>query len=369
MPLASIRVGEDPATSETLPSHAYWDEGVHAAEMLHIHQAGWTFAGHVCELPRPGAYVVRPILGQGVLLLRAEDGAMRAFFNVCQHRGHELMQGAGEACRIVCPYHAWGYDLEGRLATGRLGDGPLRRADIRLRALGVGELHGLVFVNLDGKAPPLSQLAGELAADLAACVPGLPDWVEIGRHAYALDCNWKVMVENSLECLHCANAHPSFSRTVDLACYRSESRGHVTRHAGPMRAAWESVAEGEEYRYWHLFPTTEIHTVTGSPLFAVYSNRPLGPERIEVTGVAYGPPGLGAEARERLLADLRDNPTAREDFAIVESVQRGLRSMGYERGRYVVSDGHASEHSVHHFARMVAQALEGAAVSWRRSSP
>ena len=108
----------DPTRSRTLPGFYYFDPEVFERERRRVFHRSWQYVGHVSMLPEPGSYIVRDILDQSVLLLRDRGGEIQAFFNVCQHRAHRLLEGEGRlnAAAITCPYHAWAYDLSGALA-------------------------------------------------------------------------------------------------------------------------------------------------------------------------------------------------------------------------------------------------------------
>jgi choline monooxygenase len=108
----------DPMTSPTLPSRYYTDEAIYRAEMRQIHQKSWCYAGHVCDVAEPGMYFTDTVGEQPILVVKGQDGKVRAFYNVCQHRGHELVKGRGKLKTkgVSCPYHAWMFRLDGSLA-------------------------------------------------------------------------------------------------------------------------------------------------------------------------------------------------------------------------------------------------------------
>src|SRR6266542_3068982 len=163
--------------SRTLPAAAYTSEEVLAFELRRLWQRSWVCAGHAGAWPLPGYQAAVSVAGQGVLLLRDQDGTLRGFFDVCRHRGHELLQcGTAAVERTVrCPYHAWVYRLDGRLRTApRFGqldpDDPVREGLVPAR---VAEWHGWVFVDVSGEAPDLAEHLGNLGALLAPYQPEL----------------------------------------------------------------------------------------------------------------------------------------------------------------------------------------------------
>ena len=110
---------EDPARSYTLSARYYISPEIYDREREAVFYRSWIYAGHVEELREPGSFITVPIIDQNVAVVRGKDGTLRAFYNVCQHRAHELLRGRGRTPVITCPYHAWSYHLDGRLRTAR----------------------------------------------------------------------------------------------------------------------------------------------------------------------------------------------------------------------------------------------------------
>ena len=143
--------------SFTLPSRYYTDPGIHDQEMSAIFQCSWLYVGHVSDLPDVGSYLTEEVAGQPILIVRSQDNSLRAFFNVCQHRGHTLLSGRGQLKgRIVCPYHAWCYGLDGALLSARMTrDIPnFDLAEFPLKPIQLATAAGLLFVNFDPTASP-----------------------------------------------------------------------------------------------------------------------------------------------------------------------------------------------------------------------
>ena len=134
----------------------------------------WQFVCHEEKLRQPGSYVTASLQGQSIFVARDNEGLLRAFYNVCQHRGHELLQGEGITSTITCPYHAWVYDLNGSLRRARRSEliENFRENDIRLQAVQVETFCHLVFVNLDPDASALAEQSGNLAQEITAYAPG-----------------------------------------------------------------------------------------------------------------------------------------------------------------------------------------------------
>jgi carnitine monooxygenase subunit len=352
---------DDPARSTTLPGRLYVDPDALARERTALFFRTWHYAGGLSELGQPGDYVTARPLDQNVIVIRGRDGVLRGFHNVCQHRAHELLEGSGNARTIVCPYHAWSYADDGRLLGAR---GLERQADFDaarfcLKPVRIDVLaDALVFFNLDPQATPLSDAAADLDADLRAMLPALPlyraDRIGEPRRIAA---NWKIVVDNFLECYHCAPAHPAFCDLIDMASYRMTAQGLWSSQKGMLRAgdnaAYPVAADGERRAlFWWLFPSTVINVMPGLPEVVVGTILPDGAGHTLRRFQRFAPPGAprdsGRDAYER-------ETFGPEDVAICESVQRGLRSLGYDRGRIVhdAANPHHGEAAVHHFHRLL----------------
>ena len=367
----AARFTADPMRSAALPGYLYSDPEVFSEEKKRLFYKSWQVVAHVSELPNPGDYVCATIVDQSIFVLRGKDGAVRAFFNVCQHRAHELLKGRGNVKSvIVCPYHAWSYELDGSLrgarATRTLPDFDPKEyglAPVRL------ETHlGFLFVNLDHDAASLGDLAGGMFEDMAREMPWLnevkynPEYSFGGQEGALLAANWKVMAENCLECYHCGPAHKAYSDMIDVGHYALTRHGAWMKSAAPLRRG-DSTAyqvkpdEPVQFNaFWHLFPNLEFGVMPGSRSLSVFYFFPVSAEQTRICWFILTMPG------EKLSED-RLNYMGKvlwpEDAAICESVHRGLKSLGYRQGRFIASDEHASisEINVHAFQRQYAEAM------------
>ncbi|MBT4908230.1 MAG: Rieske (2Fe-2S) protein, partial [Rhodospirillaceae bacterium] len=190
---------DDPTTTFTLPSPWYFKPEVFEKEKEEIFFKSWRVVCHASELANPGDYATVDIHGQGVFALRGRDGNLRAFYNVCQHRAHELLQGSGNVKAVItCPYHAWAYGSDGALRTARNCENVkgFDKADFGLKSVRIEELCGLIFFNLDDDAVPLAQQAPGLEADIRAQIPywdelELTDIYDFGGRP--IEAGWKVV--------------------------------------------------------------------------------------------------------------------------------------------------------------------------------
>jgi choline monooxygenase len=350
----------DLATAHTLPAAWYLGEEMLARERSRVFGRSWQLAGHASALTGPGSYLACEVAGEPVVVVRDGDGGLRALSNVCRHRAGPVAQGSGRRSTLQCGYHGWSYALDGRLlATPELeGVRDFDRAQVRLPELRCEELAGFVFVNLDDAAPALSDVLGPIAAETAHL--GLERLRFYRRHDWELACNWKVYVDNYLEGYHIPHVHPGLHALLDYAAYRVETGAwHSRQHAPLRRAASDSLyhrhlpegARPEALYYW-LFPNLMLNFYPDNVQLNLVL--PLGPERMltrfEWFVADPDRPGLSEEF-ERSFAF--SDEIQREDIAICEAVQRGLRSRFYDRGRYSVR----RENGVHHFHGLLAERL------------
>jgi Rieske 2Fe-2S family protein len=234
-----------PKATPTLPSSAYIDPDHYQRELRDVWFRNWLFVCRAADLSKPRDFLTYQIGDQSILLLRDLEGGLQAFHNTCRHRGSRLCQearGRLPGKTIICPYHSWTYDLDGKLArlpAIDLGE-DFRKEDYPLYRVAVREWRGLVFIHLAGEdAPPL-----EAAMDPSAGV--LDNWpledLAVGHHfRRMMNCNWKVFWENYNECYHCPRVHPGLSRIVPIY-----GRGIMEPNDDPD---WEAKAGDPDPRY------------------------------------------------------------------------------------------------------------------------
>lgn len=198
----------------TLPAKHYTDPETYRLELDRIWARTWLCAGREEELPEPGSFFVRNVAGASVLVVRREDGKVGAYHNVCRHRGTLLCgQESGQAPgKFQCPYHAWTYGLDGRLLSAPHMDkvSEFREDDYPLNAVRVETWDGHVFLNLDPAAAPLAAQLGALPERFRPW--GMSDLRRVERRVYPLKANWKLIIQNYSECLHCPLVHPQLQK-------------------------------------------------------------------------------------------------------------------------------------------------------------
>jgi choline monooxygenase len=353
------RFDPDLAHATTLPSSWYVDPAVLELERERVFGGTWQLVALAEDLARPGDFLAAEAAGEPVVLARGEDGTLRSFSGVCRHRAGPVACGRGNRASLRCGYHGWTYGLDGTLlAAPEFEARDFDRSAVRLPELRVARFGPLVFVHLDPGAPDLDTVLGPMAAETAWL--GLERLRFHRRHDYEVGCNWKVYVDNYLEGYHIPIVHPGLFREIDYGAYRVETREWHSRQHAPVRsAAPESLyrrrlepGKDPEALYYWLFPNLMLNVYPDHLQLNLVL--PLGPERTLVRFEWLVPdparPGLEADF-ERSFAF--SDEVQREDTAICEAVQRGLRSRFYDRGRFSVK----RENGVHHFHGLLASAL------------
>lgn len=203
----------------TLDAAFYASAALYRTDLEAIFFRHWIYAGHISQLPESGCYFLLEVGGESVIVARARDGVVRAFANVCRHRGSRICaDAAGKVGAFVCPYHAWTYELDGRLRAPREMPADFDAARHALKNLRCAVFHGMIFINFAAHAPDLPQAFAALDESLR--IYDLANAKVAWRENYAVAANWKLAVENFMECYHCAPAHAEYARCHALTSRR-----------------------------------------------------------------------------------------------------------------------------------------------------
>ena len=365
--------------SYTLPGVAYVSDELYAWEMRHFFEATWICLGRTDGLLAPGFRRAVKAGTGSILLSRDAAGHLRGFFNICRHRGHELLPvgATAEGALIQCPYHGWTYRADGTLKSApRLGFRPgFKPAEHGLMPVRIDEWEGWAFANISGDARPLTDVLGNLADEMSGWAPG--ELVETARMDYVVEANWKPVHENYQECYHCPEIHPELCRVspptsganlpatglwiggwMDLAA-DAETMSLDGKGGNPVLPRLNAEQARRVY-YYGLFPNLLI---SPHPDF-VLSHRiePLGPTRSLIECRTLFPKAV-AEAPGfdgRYASEFWD-VTNRQDWAAIESIQRSAASPAFRPGP--ISE---IEEAVFQFFNMVANGyVQGHAVQPR----
>jgi len=350
----------------------YTDAARFEREQERIFRRTWQFAGHVSQLERPGDYFALELHGRSLFCVKDREGVVRAFYNACRHRAHQLVEGSGHARALVCPYHAWTYELDGRLraAPGASRTPGFDRSRICLTPARSEIVGGFVFVNLDPDAAPMEAWYPGIANALAEYVPH-PERLRAACTREVVErCNWKVSVENYSECYHCRLNHPTFSNgVVEADSYHIIPHGRVLRHVTKSvpvesltyRVDPDSHPRALDYTSWFLWPTFSFQIYPGNVL-NTYIWRAVDHRTTRVTRQWYAAEGvelidgsgpfqvraLTRESRQDAHRRLAAVGEAMEAAGQTEVRVSSLQSIDRERpcvGRAVLGDlGEIAEH-------------------------
>ncbi len=349
------------AVETTLPGRYFWEPDVFAREQAGIFGSLWACVGRVDDTPNPGDVVTVELGGESVLVVRGKDGGLRAFLNVCRHRGARLcLEPCGNVGAVIqCPYHAWSYALDGRLvgAPNIARDDELDRGALGLVPVALEEWEGLVWLNLAADPPPLREQLepalrdrfGELDKFARYGVGGL---VTGKRIDYVVEANWKLVVENFMECYHCAPVHPELTRLLPEFRFGTSYQGIVgkgtdfapdiesfTLSGTGQRAMLPGLLPEDARLYYGfvLWPNVFVNLLPDHVI--LHTLTPLGPERSHVrcdwlfTPDEVARPGFDPTDT----VDVFDI-TNRQDWEVCERTQLGMRSRAYDRGGFYVTN-------------------------------
>jgi len=356
-----------------LPRKFYTDPEIFAFDVEAIHQRSWILVGFEVELPTPGCTLALTVGQSPVVVVRGRDGLLRAFYNSCRHRGAQICaDGLAKRARLVCPYHQWTYDLQGKLLTATRMAADFDPSEHGLRPVALRTVAGTIYVCLADTPPAFDDFHDQFEPMLA------PHQLHLGKVAFEMTliekANWKLVMENARECYHCAVNHPELSVTFPIG-RRSlpQAEQQELNEAFSARMAEQNLpSEAVEGTWWQAgrFPLnsgTQSLTIDGRPCvdrtigrvgngdvgslrwalephsFAhalgdyvfMFSAMPTAPEETVVTAKWL----VSAEAVEGVdytiprLTELWDK-TNLQDRALAENNQRGVRSAGFVPGPY-----------------------------------
>jgi glycine betaine catabolism A len=354
----------------TLPGSAYTDPAVFAAEQERIFERSWTCVARAADLADPGAFRTVTVGRESVLLVRGRDGAVRAFLNVCRHRGARLcVEPEGRVRRLQCPYHAWTYALTGELvAAPNLAAMPeVGRERHGLHTVHLREWLGYVWVCLADRPPSFDdEVLGEVVARLGA-VAALERYgiehLDLGRRVeYDVAANWKLVVENFMECYHCATIHPELTEVLPEfadgyaaqyyvghgAAFADDAQGFtVDGRAGAPRLP--GIADDQDRRYYAITVRPQVFLNLVPDHVILHRMTPLAADRtLVVCDWLFAPGVTEVDASVELFHRVNV-----QDFAACERTQPGMHSRAYRDGGVLVP----SEHHIAAFHGWVADRL------------
>jgi len=340
--------------AETLPPWCYTSRAFYARELERIWKKVWNFLGSADHIPNAGDYFTLTFAGVPLIVLRDQEGQLRAFVNTCRHRGSALLEGEGNCKRIVCPYHSWTYELNGRLRGAPEMEKTIgfERSKYGLIPIRLDTWGGFIFITFDPAAPPLAEFLGELPQKLAPY--RLEDMVLARRKTYELACNWKLYVENAKESYHIGTVYRStinkYASTKSAGYWVEEAKGEYVitfaQHEGSM--ALLKDAKG--------FPTIETllgrREAKGTYAPLIYPStylacsidcawylemHPFGPDRTRlIHGALFPKSRRGRPDFEEVAQNYYDrwDLTIEEDIVASERQQKGVDTEWSVPGRF-----------------------------------
>lgn len=365
-----------PERALTLPSRYFYDDAVFAAERDRIFMSAWHVIGHTSELSTPGQFVMTDVFDQSVIAACGRDGQVHAFHNVCQHRGNRLVEARrGEQKGLFrCAYHSWCYGADGSLRgaprTDRVEDFDLAAHNIpKVR---IEELGGFYYFNLDPDAPSMRDLFPGADAEMKRVFPKLDAYRLIEEKDVIVPANWKVIMDNSIEGYHFSLSgphHVELAGLIDFAGYRLTQHDKWWTYIAPANrdaTAAYGVPLGDKnpdecFFNIGIWPHNTFYTFPYSDFLATFLIIPLEPEKT-LLRFGYYSTHDAVPAVTKACMDWMNTDLGPEDIRLNISVQKGLHSVGYNQGRYVIDAqrSNESEHLVHHFHTLVHDGIHGA---------
>jgi choline monooxygenase len=370
-----LDVHEQIESAHTLASKYYTDPAILDAEKARIFRRTWQLVGTLntpCgedvevngakrTIADPESYFTAEVVGEPVVVVRDKQGTLRAFSNVCRHRAGPIAQSSG--CKNVfrCGYHGWTYTLDGRLIGTPDVEGVefFDRSTMGMFPLRLETWEQLIFVNFDQNAEPLSAYLGKIPEQARGFqFEGLQS---VERRDYIIDCNWKVYVDNYLEGYHIPIAHPGLMREIDYANYRTDTYRYYSQQFAPIRGM-KSEDEGERFYppssglqealYFWIFPNLMLNVYPDN--LSTNLIVPLSHDKTLTIFEWFFHDEHSEKVLERIKRAVAfSDEVQQEDIELCRSVQRGLNSSTYDRGRYSVK----RENGVHHFHMLLSEFL------------
>ncbi len=346
---------DPPPFASYMPSEVYTSEAVFERDMTETLPRSWVFVGDIGDVSEPGDYLTESVGYEPVIVLRGDDGVLRAFSNVCPHRASVVTAGAGNCgARLTCPYHGWTFRTDGSLAGAPLRDDfvePLDMAQLGLRPLRLAVWERFIFINVSGDAPPLEDWLEN--AQLLLGNHELANVPRILRIEDTVEANWKVCYDNGIDTYHVQTVHGGSLCTIPTVDFDIRA-GHTTASSVsswadmPMSFVKDSLVGRARTGpvIFNVFPSF-IVSAQPSGSAAIYWWRP-----ISLTRTVAGTASYSIHADDPRLDEAMVRQVQNEDIGICEQVQVGLRSRFYQPG-----PRHNREIRIHGFQRWYMEML------------
>ena len=366
----------DPVNGPTIPAPYFYDPDIFEEEKERIFMRCWHLVGHVNEFNDPGNYVVQNIFEQSVVVTTDKSGKVHAWHNVCRHRGNRLMTNRrGKVGGVLrCQYHSWCYNLDGGLRAAPRTE-HLRnfsKTSHSLKKVRLEIFAGWIFITLDDNAQPISEMAAGSEKIMRRFLPDMDNVELIEETDVIVDANWKVIQENSIEGYHfdlSGPVHKDLAALIDFQGYKLTAFDKWWTYIGPPnKDATHAYGEPLEGATWQtdwffnigLWPNTTFYSFPYTDMIGTFIMIPLTPEKSLLRFGYYAPKGREVPNVTKAAIKWMNTQLGPEDIELNVTNQKGLHSIGFGSGRYLIDENlpNQSEHLVFHFHKLCYQAIK-----------
>ncbi|MDZ5473901.1 aromatic ring-hydroxylating dioxygenase subunit alpha [Bacillus sp. 31A1R] len=347
----SFHVSEKLSESQTLPSWLYTNREVLDVEYEEIFSKTWQYVGHMSQFTKAGDYITAEIANRPIVVTYDQNGKLRAFYNVCRHRASKLVEGEGNKPILTCPYHAWTYRLDGTLnrAPNMNGVENFNPKEFCLKKIKLEVFESFIFVNLDPNAPSMSSLYPDLFKHVKKY--NLSNLKKVRVKETICQSNWKIGIDNYLECDHCSIVHKALVSKLDMNQYEYVMHENYSYQGTPLKGLKLDFPLGQGGRYYWLYPNTWFSFDPGPANLSIHQSIPIDHRTTKYVYTTFFMNEEITEEEEKLMAI--DELVRKEDLEICEMVQKGIDTGAYEQGRFSLT-----ENLVHHFHLMIQRDLK-----------
>jgi len=316
--------------AETIPSSWYTEQAVYEFELNNLFNTSWQIVGHTDQLKKSGDYFLFELPGNPIIVIKDEND-IRAFYNVCRHRGGPLAFEAGNTKLFQCKYHGWTYKLDGTLhkQPNFSGVEHFNKDYFCLTPVNITVWDGLIFVALDKPVIKLSEVLSGIKERITPI--DVNKYKFYKRIKYKINCNWKVYVDNYLEAYHLPFVHPGLSLVLNAINYITEISDNYSLQYSSLQDN-DVYGSGEAY-YYFIFPNNMLNILPGR----IQTNLvlPISKNQSLVIFDYYFDDITSSDSVKRIEKDIKfSDEVQQEDIMICEKIQKGLESKGYDKGRF-----------------------------------
>jgi len=335
--------------AETIPANWYTSKEIFELEYKQLFPGCWQLGCHESQVSRPGDFHTFEVAGNPIMVVRDQEKQLNTFYNVCRHRGGPLAVKKGTTSMLQCQYHGWTYRLDGSLRGVPQFDRVdlFDKKDFGLIPVSNRQWMGLVFVNLSEQPGEFERFVAGIEERISPA--NLSTYEFHSEKSYHINCNWKVYIDNYLEGYHLPIVHPELAKLLDYREYVTETGEWHSIQYSPLKQEENFYGGSDSYAYYvYLFPNIMLNILPGRLQTNIV--RPISAEKTEVVFSYYytdtdTPRSNDIRKRDRAYS----HKIQLEDIEICESVQKGLQSRAYNKGRFSVD----REQGVYHFQSLL----------------